>query len=156
MCDYSQQLARRLCTRRAMVGDELVLRHFGAVLGFAKLWHGRWCLTCIRHGSEVAFEHRQVLHQCRSFVECDNGERILVNDILPREARFTMVAGGGDGFEFANGLVCGMSAIDLGVSMKVLQVPAPKQRQRTPAVAKAKPSSKQVQQRERELVAAER
>lgn len=154
MCDYSQQLARRLCTRRAMVGDELVLRYFGVVLGFAKRWHGRWCLTCIRHGSEVAFEHRQVLKQCHSFVECDNGERILVNDILPREARFTMVAGGGDGFEFANGLVCGLSAIDLGISMKVLQVPAPKRRQqrqqRQPAVAKAQPSNK------RELVAVER
>jgi hypothetical protein len=149
MCDYSQQLAaRRLCTRRAMVGDELTLIHLRGVFGFAKWLGTRWSLTCIRHGSEVAFERRQVLSDCRSFVECDNGERILVNDIMPKEARFTMVPGGGDGFEFSNGLVCGMSAITYGASIKVLQLPAPKQRKRKPTMVK--------RARVRELQAVER
>src|SRR5206468_3898246 len=94
MCDYSEYLnARQLCTRRAMVGDELELISTHGIHGFAKRWRGRWLLTCLRPGTEIAFDKRQVLRDCRSFVECDNGERILVNDIVPREARFTMVPG---------------------------------------------------------------
>jgi hypothetical protein len=150
MCDYSQQLAaRRFCRRRAMVGDELELISFGHgwLRGFAKRWRGRWLLTCIRHGSEIAFEQRQVLHDCRSFVECDNGERILVNDIMPREARFISAHHGGDVLEFSNGLQCGISAIDLGARIKVLQVPASKRRKRSKTGA---PPS--VRQRELETV----
>ena len=150
MCDYSQQLtARQLCTRRAMVGDELELVTIFGVRGFAKRLHGRWSLTCLRPGTEVAFDKRQVLRQCRSFVECDNGERILVNDIMPKEARFCRVPGGGDGLEFSNGLQCGLGAIDNGARIRVLQLPAVKRR-RKQAAAKAQPSS------ERELVPIER
>lgn len=130
MCDYSQQLRRH--SRPAMVGDELEMIALGGWgRGFAKHWRGRWLLTCLRHGTEIVFDRRQVLQQCHSFIE-HNGERFMVNDILPREAR-TMVgpgAYGGDALEFSNGLVCGLSAIALGARIRVLQVPAPRRRKR--------------------------
>ena len=148
MCDYSQHLTvRQLCTRRAMVGDELELVTIFGVRGFAKRLHGRWSLTCLRPGTEVAFDKRQVLRQCRSFVECDNGERILVNDIMPKEARFCRVPGGGDGLEFSNGLQCGLIAIDFGARIRVLQLPAVKHRRKQQAEARTLPA-----QQERELV----
>jgi hypothetical protein len=142
MCDYSEQLnVRRLCRRKAMVGDELELISTRGVRGFAKWWRGRWSLTCLRPGTEVVFSHRQVLSDCRSFVECDNGERVLVNDILPKEARFAMVPGGLqraiDGLEFSSGLQCGLSAISLGARLRVLQLPAVRRRQRQAAAPAA-------------------
>jgi hypothetical protein len=144
MCDYSEQLARRFCRRPAMVGDELELITFAGVRCFAKLWRNkRWLPTCLRPGTEIVFSHRQVLSQCRSFVECDNGERILVNDIMPKEARFAMVPGGlqraRDGLEFSNGLQCGLSAIGLGTRIRVLQLPAVRHRRRRQQQSAAAP-----------------
>jgi hypothetical protein len=156
MCDYSEQLAARdFCRRKAKIGDELELIHVaGSLLGFAlKTGHGSrrrdWTLTCLRHGTEIAFERRQVLHQCRSFVECDTGERMLVNDIMPREARMLSTGHGGDRLEFANGLVCGISAIDLGMKIKVLQLPAVKQRKRKASMEAEREQVRELQTVER-------
>lgn len=165
MCDYSQTVnARRLCTRKAKVGDELDLVQLGSgVWGFMKWkqgegfkpgrsWHGRGVVTCLRPGTEIVFERRFVIPTSRSNIVCDNGEVINVADITPGlEARTGTVWTSGrlryssDVVEFPSGLQMGLAAVPLHMQVRVLQLPVVKRR-------KAKVEAKVEAKRELELV----
>jgi hypothetical protein len=142
LCRYSRTLqARDFCTRKAQVGDDLFLINIGRICGFAhqdeKTEKVR--LTCLRPGTEIVFERRFLIEGSRSFVECDNGERIMVTDIIPtREATFAGLPGGGrptavDAVKWPNGLGMGLNCMPLGIHIRVLQLPAVKQRKKVKA-----------------------
>lgn len=152
MCDYSVTLnARDLCTRKAKVGDELELIALASGLnGFVKWndgtegvkfghpWRKRGVATCLKPGTEIVFDRRFLFEGSRTFVQLDNGERMMVTDMAPtREARSAMLPGGVDrpvdGIEFPDGRGIGLNSLPLGLRIKVLQLPAVKRRKRAPA-----------------------
>lgn len=96
-------------------------------------------LTCLRPGTEIVFERRFPIEGSRSFVECDNGERIMVTDIIPtREATFSGLPDGHrpravDGVKWPSGLGMGLSCMPFGTRIRVLQLPATKQRKKLEA-----------------------
>jgi hypothetical protein len=138
VCDYSlkvkQLKACNVATRKAKVGDELVLGHMGyGICGFMLHKDNHWHATCVPVGAEIELDRRPMLVGSRSFVECDNGERIMVTDIAPsRQVTFAR----GDTIMWASTLRIGLKALAIGqqkiaapaLRIKVLQLPATKRK----------------------------
>jgi hypothetical protein len=161
LCSYSRTLqARDLCTRKAKVGDELSLVKVGRwIRGFAH-WdvkQQKAVLTCLRPGTEIVFERRFLIEGSRSFVECDNGERIMVTDIIPtKEATIAGLPNGYrdgrtavDGVKWPTGLGMGLSCLPIGINIRVLQLPPTKQRKRAKAVEVERIERSKVRRRQR-------
>lgn len=180
MCDYSETLsARDFCTRKAKLGDELELIALASgVKGFVKWnegtegvrfghpWKARGVATCLKPGTEIVFERRFLFEGSRTFVECDNGERMEVTDMAPtREARTAMLPGGTgrpvDGVEFPDGRGIALNCLPLYTRIRVLQLPAPRRRKAKAPPAVAAPLSleqraKQARQDYEEFIEAHR
>lgn len=159
MCNYSKLAAR---SRRAKVDDVLELINFKrrelvsygrrskfvtwAEKGFCLVGGDPDTVTCLRPGTEVVFSEPPLFPGVRTWADGENGERVLVTDrAVCCEARVAILPGQWsywrDGVEFANGSQIGFTSLEIGVQLRVLQLPAKRSRSKPKVKAEAKATS---------------